>query len=105
MKRRFGQQQRNRVGREQAFARELQFMIVRRMRLVMMLVVMIVFGLGVMLVIARMRCAGCAFAAVMHFGQQMNPNVIYLERKQSRGQQTNPPPTRSRAGRQSAWLS
>jgi hypothetical protein len=104
IKRRFGQQQGNGAGQEKAFARELQFVIVRRMGLVLMMVVMITSGLVSVMMIARMMRVGDEIAAMMHLGQKMNPNVIYLEREQSRRQQANPPPTRIRAGGQRTGL-
>jgi MFS superfamily sulfate permease-like transporter len=71
--------------------------IVRRMWLVVMVVVMIIFGFGAVMVITRMMVAGGAIASVMHLRQQMNPNVINLEREQNGRKQGNPPPARSRA--------
>jgi hypothetical protein len=72
--------------------------IISRMWLVVVLVVMIGFGLGVVMVIARMMQVGGEIATVMHLSQQMNPNVIHLEREQNGREQGNPPPARSRAG-------
>ena len=79
-------------------------MVRRSMRLMLIMVVMVVAVTFVVLVVIGQLVSGRCTAGVMRFRQKMNPDVIDVERKQKRREQTNPPPTRSRSGWQSALL-
>jgi hypothetical protein len=94
----FRQQQGKRADGEWPLARQLQLVIIRRMRLVVMVVMMIIFSLVAVMMIVQMRQGGGEFATVMQFGQQVNPNVVNLERKQKGREQRHPPPARFQAG-------
>lgn len=85
-------------------ARQLKLMVRRRMRLMLTVIVLVIFAVLVIIVVVCHMCAGHGTAAVMHLRQEMNSHVIDMEREQSRRQQANPPPTRSRAGWQNALL-
>ncbi|MBE0544484.1 MAG: hypothetical protein IH623_24355 [Verrucomicrobia bacterium] len=69
-----------------------------------MLIVFVIIPVLMIIVVVCRMCAGSRTVAMMQLRQEMNPDVIDVERKKSRRQHANPPPTRSRAGWQSALL-
>ena len=66
------------------FTRQLQVMLRRRMRLVLIIVVIVIGPRRMLMVMAHCWSAGCCTAAVMDLRQQMNPDVIDVDRKQGR---------------------
>lgn len=99
----FRQQQGKRAVGEWPLACQLQLVVIRRMRLMVM---MIIFSLRAMMVIIQMIRCGGEFASVVKFGQEVNPKVVNLERKQNGREQGHPPPARFQAGdRGASWRS
>jgi len=96
-KRIFRQQEGQHQQRALLLPSRLDVMICCRMRRVVIVV----------MIVTMLVCMGVFrlyAAAVMHFREEMHPNVVDVESKQGRRQQANPTPTRSRPGWQSALL-
>lgn len=70
----------------------------------LMLIVFVIIPVLVIIVVVCRMSACSRTVAMMQLRQEMNPDVIDVERKKSRRQHANQPPTQCRAGWQSALL-